>query len=117
MIFCFVRETKQLTLEEIDRTLAFVLSHVHDYSKHFHRGLFRPHEAIYRLRNEGLATILHQAPYLPSQHPEAATDHRERVHRREIGYFIDYMAQFCTLDEARSRLNGFVLGMLPASYN
>lgn len=30
MIFCFVRETKQLTLEEIDRKfLAVILMHLH----------------------------------------------------------------------------------------
>jgi hypothetical protein len=34
MIFCFVRETKQLTLEEIDRTSTFVSYHAHNYSNH-----------------------------------------------------------------------------------
>lgn len=38
MIFCFVRETKQLTLEELDRTTLLAL-HMVAFANALHRGL------------------------------------------------------------------------------
>lgn len=39
MVFCFVRETKQLTLEELDRKSKWLLSWTHLPSNDFGRGL------------------------------------------------------------------------------
>lgn len=47
MIFCFVRETKQLTLEEIDRKLKSRPTLSASYADASHRGLLDPNEAIH----------------------------------------------------------------------
>lgn len=39
MVFCFVRETKQLTLEELDRKSNWLLCYTHLPSNDFGRGL------------------------------------------------------------------------------
>jgi hypothetical protein len=52
MIFCFVRETKQLTLEELDRkfSIAPLLLIVDSPClTALYRGLLRPHEAVHQL--------------------------------------------------------------------
>lgn len=47
MIFLFVRETKQLTLEEIDRTsFSYLLLFLAASTDPPHRGLLRPNRAI-----------------------------------------------------------------------
>jgi len=77
MIFCFVRETKQLTLEEIDREFPFIdpLTKYLDRGSRkygsltFHRGFFHSHQAVYRLRAESVSALLHQAPRSPEEDP------------------------------------------------
>ena len=62
MIFCFVRETKQLTLEELDRK--FLLSWKITLSPLltlFTRGLFCPNKGIPQIRNYRVASLVHQA--------------------------------------------------------
>lgn len=63
MIFCFVRETKQLTLEELDRkplVRSFVLRK-RTVPNVAHRGVFGADEDVYPLRIDRVASVVHQA--------------------------------------------------------
>lgn len=79
MIFCFVRETKQLTLEEIDRK--FHRNHlqethpIHHTNTH-HRGLPGPDQEVHQPRTLRLAPVVPQSQGPPTEYPEAASDHR-----------------------------------------
>lgn len=80
MIFCFVRETKQLTLEELDRkSLPLVLqlippAHMLIFAC---RGLLRADQGLHLPRNVCLAAIHHQALRLPPTDSQAAADYCE----------------------------------------
>lgn len=75
MIFCFVRETKQLTLEELDRKDRF-LDFPWYITDEFCRGLLSPNEEVHQPRTEGVAAVVDQALHLPTGHPQATTHHR-----------------------------------------
>lgn len=92
MIFCFVRETKQLTLEELDRKLALpsfqnipglwpprdVINTNHLAAPAcLNRGLLRPDEEIHQPRINRLPPILHKAIHPPEENPEATRHHRD----------------------------------------
>jgi hypothetical protein len=83
MIFCFVRETKQLTLEELDRKYPKTpFPSKHPNSNKMNRGLLRPNFRLPQLRNQSLAPLLLQAPHHAQADPQArAFGHRERPHR------------------------------------
>lgn len=59
MIFCFVRETKELTLEEIDRKSSLI-PHTFPTSNAHHRGLHGAHQDIHRLRIEEIGSLFLQ---------------------------------------------------------
>lgn len=86
MIFCFVRETKQLTLEELDRKLALPSfqnipglwpNTNHLAPRVLNRGLLRPDEEIHQPRINRLPPILHKAIHPPEENPEATRHHRD----------------------------------------
>ena len=84
MIFCFVRETKQLTLEELDRkcNVGCLIWSPTDVSR---RGVFGPNESFHQTRVDCVASILHQATHPPEKDHEATTDHRKgRQGRRTV---------------------------------
>lgn len=86
LVFCFVRETKQLTLEELDRKLrkyCFKATHANNP----YRGVLRPDEEVHHPRVDGDDALLLQAPLPQAKDPEATDDHRERRqgHRRRWG--------------------------------
>lgn len=77
MIFCFVRETKQLTLEEIDRKSHLILREFHSsFTNTLHRGLHGPNQDLHQLWVEAVGTIFHKAPHPQKEEPcEATTNH------------------------------------------
>lgn len=75
MIFCFVRETKQLTLEELDRKSS--RASMRSRSLTPRRGFFGTDKSIYFSRNDCMATIFYQASYLAKEGREAARHHRK----------------------------------------
>ena len=74
MIFCFVRETKQLTLEELDRKLKPHPTHV-AFPHIFCRGLLGPNKGLYPPRDDRVASLFYQTTHLPSEYREATADH------------------------------------------
>lgn len=83
MIFCFVRETKQLTLEEIDRKQN--ATHFDILSLTLCRGLLGSNEELHFVRAHYLASILHQTTHFPSKDRQATSDYRERRNGRGVG--------------------------------
>jgi hypothetical protein len=83
MIFCFVRETKQLTLEELDRKILSPAPHLkHSNTNKTNRGLLCPHFRLPQLRNQSLAPILLQAPHHAQTDPQArASGYLNQPHR------------------------------------
>jgi hypothetical protein len=78
MIFCFVRETKQLTLEEIDRTSpspSTLPNNLH-CTNTIHRGLLRPNQDIYPLRINPNLTMVDQEQEFPQTRRETTANHR-----------------------------------------
>jgi hypothetical protein len=81
MIFCFVRETKQLTLEEIDRKCQLLCStqpHQKRVLTLHHRGLPSPHQEVHWPRAHSLASLVHPIQDPSPEDPEAACHHRHR---------------------------------------
>ena len=76
MIFCFVRETKQLTLEEIDRK-SYCLLFTKPTTNAKYRGLPSPNQNLHQLRTKSVASLLHQAPHLQEEHHEATANYCE----------------------------------------
>ncbi len=82
MIFCFVRETKQLTLEELDRQYhpGFIASAPRrcmtpaDFA---YRGLLGSNEEVHTLRGHCMAAVVHQAICLLPEDPSTPSHHRE----------------------------------------
>jgi hypothetical protein len=66
MVFCFVRETKQLTLEELDRkwTLTHYIQHLANV---YRRGLLGPNKAVPEIRAYPISSILLQVDDPPTQ--------------------------------------------------
>jgi hypothetical protein len=82
MIFCFVRETKQLTLEELDRKWKLTQSSILNSSSHMwqhtnisRRGLLSPNQEIYPLRTNRVAPLVYQGIHLPPEYPKASSHH------------------------------------------
>lgn len=65
MIFCFVRETKQLTLEELDRKSLHSSSYEHSLTRR--RGFQHSDQEVHRLRAQGLAALVYQAILPPPE--------------------------------------------------
>ncbi len=87
MIFCFVRETKQLTLEELDReSISFwhrcikYLSYA-DYSFSYvladqlRRDLLGPNGHFHLIRVKSMVTMVHQAIHRSTEDPKAASSY------------------------------------------
>lgn len=102
MIFCFVRETKQLTLEELDRKHAFP-GYVWYITDRFRRGLLGSNQEVHWPRTDRVAAMVDQALHLPPGHPQAATHHR--YGRRGPGYYreISYKPSVEERRERRTR--------------
>lgn len=77
MIFCFVRETKQLTLEELDRKINPTPAYKNVPTNISRRGLLGPNFAIPQVRIDDLAALFLQETYFPQENREAAANHRE----------------------------------------
>ncbi|KAJ7197411.1 putative facilitated glucose transporter [Mycena pura] len=66
MIFCFVRETKELTLEELDREChpsTSLATRIPPCANATHRGVFRADIELHQIRVDGVAALVHQAIY------------------------------------------------------
>lgn len=75
MVFSFVRETKQLTLEELDRKWHPIrMICIADISC---RGFLRPHQEVHPLRIDRVASLLVQALHLPPGRRQTTPHHRE----------------------------------------
>lgn len=85
MIFCFVRETKQMTLEELDRKCyptGFMFSLL---SNNVDRGILRAHKKLPFIRNKSLAA-LHRETTCPAQKcPDASASHRKGRSSKRVG--------------------------------
>lgn len=85
MIFCFVRETKQMTLEELDRKCyptGFMFSIL---SNKVDRGFLRAHKNLPFIRIESLAA-LHRETICPAQKcPDASASHRKGRSSKCVG--------------------------------
>ena len=107
MIFCFVRETKQLTLEEIDRECYTMPDPSGPLANtNIYRGLFGPNQRVSPPRVDRMASILHQATYLPPENPKATTNYREgresrRCQRRIKG--MEMPTQLVTIEPERMK--------------
>jgi len=78
LIFCFVRETKQLTLEELDRESQDLrLATIYSADSCPHRGFLRPDQEVHLARVDGVATLFHEAVHSPAQDCQAASNHRK----------------------------------------
>lgn len=76
MIFCFVRETKQLTLEELDRKwTSFQFNS--PFINHYRRGILCSDKGFYPLRIDRVASLVYKTAYLPTVYPQATTNHRK----------------------------------------
>ena len=66
MVFCFVRETKQLTLEELDRkqNLASYSCNLNS-SDVLHRGLLGSDKEVHFSRIDRVAPLFYQAAHFP----------------------------------------------------
>lgn len=85
MIFCFVRETKQMTLEELDRKCyptGFMFSLLNNK---VYRGIFRPYKGLSLVRNESLAALHRETTYPAEKCPEASASHREGRSSKCVG--------------------------------
>lgn len=77
MIFCFVRETKQMTLEELDRKCYHTGFMSSLLINKFDRGILRAHKKLSLIRIESLAA-LHRETTCPAQKcPDASAGHRK----------------------------------------
>lgn len=85
MIFCFVRETKQMTLEELDRKCyptGFTFSLL---TNKVDRGILRAHKSLPFIRIESLAA-LHRETTCPAQKcPDASARHRKGRSSKCVG--------------------------------
>ena len=83
MIFCFMRETKQLTLEELDRKFALPQTCLVDFRMLilFCRGLLRSYQGLYWTRADSVASVVVQA--LPSVQERFAQASRYHCAREE----------------------------------
>lgn len=79
MIFCFVRETKQLTLEELDRKqLPILLIQRPRYKANgAHRGLFSSNKEVHSLRIDCVASMVYQAIRFHAEDSSPSTYYRE----------------------------------------
>ena len=76
MVFCFVRETKQLTLEELDRKQNLASQSCNPISSDvLHRGLLGSDKEVHFTRTDRVATLFHQATHFPKECHQAATNH------------------------------------------
>ena len=92
MVFCFVRETKQLTLEELDRKSHWLRCYPHLLSNEFRRGLLGSNIEIHLARVDRVASVVPQALRPPKEHSPATTHSREGGEGREdsrVGYCRD----------------------------
>lgn len=84
MIFCFVRETKQLTLEELDRMLlsswlTLLYSLLLTFST---RGLLGSNKGLPQIRNDRVASLVHQAIRFVSEGASSPSHLREAGERQ-----------------------------------
>ena len=82
MVFCFIRETKQLTLEELDRKFPLRIplrtAQIDGANANIlRRGLRRPHQGLPAQRVHRPRPLLLEAPLLPPEHSQAPEHHRE----------------------------------------
>lgn len=77
MVFCFVRETKQMTLEELDRKCYPIGLMFSLLTNKVYRGIFCPHKELSVIRIESLAALLRETTYPAQKCPNASASHRK----------------------------------------